>query len=58
MLRGEREVKVPVCICRRRQWSEVAALSEQTPWQRVHVYSSARLIKQSIRHAGRVVERE
>lgn len=51
-----REVKSWCCICRRRWRSEVAALSEQAPWQHGHVHSSE-LLNLGIRHTGGVVER-
>lgn len=50
MLRGEREVK-GFCVSWRRQWGEVAALSEWTPWQHLCPVF-AKLIKLSIRSGG------
>lgn len=44
-------LKASVGICRRRGQDEVAALSVQAPWQRVHAHSPATLIKLSIRHS-------
>lgn len=46
-------LKASVGISGRRGWDEVAALSVQAPWQRVHAHSAATLIKLSIRHSER-----
>lgn len=47
---GER-LKASVGVCGRRGQGEVAALSVQAPWQRIHVHCPATLIKLSIRHS-------
>lgn len=44
-------LKASVGICGRRGGDEVAALSVQAPWQRVHAHSPATLIRLSIRHS-------